>query len=115
MNCKYCGAQIQAGSKKCPHCGAAVEAQPGTTNSIFSGPSQKNFVDGPQTALGFVIGLFLGLIGIIFGFVLYPQGSVARKTFFKGFIIACVISTLIPIIFFVIMIATTSTIHPFLD
>lgn len=50
----------------------------------------KNMNNSPQskyneskTGIGVVLGLFLGIIGLIIGICIYPEGTVARKTFIK--------------------------------
>ncbi len=37
-----------------------------------------------KTGIGVVLALFLGIIGLIIGICIYPEGTVARKTFIKG-------------------------------
>ena len=51
----------------------------------------ENMDNSPQSkyneskaGIGVVLGLFLGIIGLIIGICIYPEGTVARKTFIKA-------------------------------
>lgn len=57
-----------------------------------------------KTGIGVVLGLFLGIIGLIIGICIYPEGTVARKTFIKAwawtFGVTAVVAVVIVIIFY---------------
>ena len=46
--------------------------------------NQQQKYNESKTGIGVVLGLFLGLIGLIIGICIYPEGTVARKTFVKA-------------------------------
>ncbi len=65
-----------------------------------------------KTAIGVLCGLFLGLIGLVIGLLLYKEGTYERKTFMKAWIISFVSCIAVGaviglIIFFVGMSAVT--------
>lgn len=47
--------------------------------------TQVTDVEKSQAVVGFVSAFFLGIWGIIIGFVCYKDGSYGRKSFFKGY------------------------------
>ena len=55
--------------------------------------------------MGILMGLFLGLIGLIIGVCIFPEGTTERSTFVggwtMGFLIDCVIGLLAFIVYFV--------------
>lgn len=57
-----------------------------------------------KTGIGVVLGLFLGIIGLIIGICIYPEGTVARKTFIKAwawtFGVTAVVAVVIVIILY---------------
>lgn len=66
-----------------------------------------------KTAIGVLCGLFLGIIGLIIGLLLYKDGSFERQTFIKGwvasFVIAIAIGLLVGLIFYCVTIGTISS------
>ena len=71
----------------------------------------ENMDNSPQSkyneskaGIGVVLGLFLGIIGLIIGICIYPEGAVARKTFIKAwtwtFGVTAVVAVVIVIIFY---------------
>ena len=70
MYCKTCGNKINSKAVVCPHCGCA------TGYKETHGESKKG--------MGFWLGMFLGVIGLIIGICLYESGTKERKTFIKG-------------------------------
>ena len=95
MFCKKCGEEINDEAVVCPKCGCAVEEN--------KKPAE---IDKPKTGIGVVMGLFLGLIGLIIGICLYKEGTIARKTFIKSwvitYVVVIVVSVVIGIISYVI-------------
>ncbi len=76
MYCKKCGEEFDDNATVCPKCGAS-------TNEVSSDPKFNQ----SKTGMGFVMGFFLGLIGLIIGIAIYPEGTVSRKTFVKACLI----------------------------
>lgn len=71
----------------------------------------ENMDNSPQSkyneskaGIGVVLGLFLGIIGLIIGICIYPEGTVARKTFIKAwawtFGVTAAVAVVIVIIFY---------------
>jgi hypothetical protein len=52
--------------------------------------------------VGFILGLFLGLLGLIIGALMYPSGSYERSTFVKGWI-ACLVLEILVIVALIIL------------
>ena len=53
--------------------------------------------------------LFLGIIGLIIGIVLYPSGTIARKTFIKAWCITYAIVFALMMIFIIIIFAAAAS------
>ncbi len=90
MFCKNCGKEVNENAVVCIHCGAAISNKPATQVTGLNGES--------KTALGVVLGLFLGLIGLIIGLCMFPSGSEERSTFLKGWGITFAISVILSIV-----------------
>lgn len=88
MYCNHCGKEVDNKAVVCIHCGCSLEKEMKTR------PEDKE----AKTGIGVVCGLFLGLIGLIIGVLCYKEGTIARKTFMKGWGIAFGISVVAGII-----------------
>lgn len=77
MYCSKCGEEIMDQAVICPKCGCETNVK----------KSQYEYPDEPKTGMGVLFALLLGVIGLIIGICLYKDGSVARKTFIKGWLI----------------------------
>ena len=102
MFCPKCGKEINNDAVVCVNCGCSVKKE----------PEKSQEYDEPKTGIGVLLGLFLGVIGLIIGICIYPEGTVARKTFIKAWgitfgVTAAVVVILIPIIYYVAMVAIT--------
>lgn len=56
-----------------------------------------------KTGIGVVCGLFLGIIGLIIGICLYPEGTVARQTFMKGWLWTFFTALIVGVVFGIII------------
>lgn len=83
MYCSTCGQEVRDDAVVCVHCGCAIK-QPEQTDSVVRQVGEQLGHNQPKTAVGVLLGLFLGVIGLIIGLCLYPAGTVARKTFIKA-------------------------------
>ncbi len=92
MFCPKCGKEIADDADVCVHCGRQVKEDPRTKDYNTS-----------KTGIGVVLGLFLGLIGLIIGICLYPEGTVARKTFMKAWMITFFVALGVSVAIFVIL------------
>lgn len=105
MFCRKCGAEINDEAVVCIKCGCSVEEKK---------PERPTEVDEPKTSIGVVLGLFLGLIGLLIGSLLYKEGTIARKTFIKGWAIAFAVSVGLTILFTILEIALIDEVALFL-
>ena len=108
MFCKNCGKEINDKSSFCGECGTKLDITTENESNNEITPTHKNTLsenDEPKTGIGIVLGLFLGIIGLVIGFCLYKDGTVARKTFIKAwtttFIISVIIGIIIGVIYYV--------------
>ena len=90
MYCPNCGNHVSSNTIYCPNCGAAV-----AKSNAFD---ENHTFDNPKTAIGVILAIFLGIIGLVIGIVMYPTGTVARNTFIKGWIIGLVVSIIVGVI-----------------
>lgn len=83
MFCRRCGKYNSEDNTVCTHCGEPLEKN---DNNGFNYNQQRNYYQSAEskTGLGFLCGLFLGLIGLIIGLCLYPSNTTERETFIRG-------------------------------
>ena len=81
--CSKCGGEVREDAVICIHCGCAIQDE----SQVES-----------KTGMGVIAALFLGIIGLVIGICLYPENSVARKTFLKGWTITFIVSTAVSVI-----------------
>ena len=103
MKCSNCGREVSVLAEKCPDCGKVLHAitvkehsSDGKAGSktttrvvgraIHSAPqSRKATVDkNSKLEAGILCGLFLSIIGLIPGLLLFQNGSTEQQTFRKG-------------------------------
>ena len=96
MFCPKCGKEIADDAVVCIHCGRAVEVN----------QSKKSEHNESKTALGVVFGMFLGLIGLIIGLCMFPEGTVARKTFIKAWLITFLVEVGVAVLFYFVVIGS---------
>lgn len=100
MFCKHCGKEINDDAEICVHCGRSTGRQ---------NVQKSNEEDEPKTAIGVLLGLFLGIIGLIIGLLLYPSGTLRRSTFIRGWVGAFIASVVVIIIVYVAAIGCVAT------
>ncbi len=91
MFCPKCGQEINDDAQVCVHCGRSV-------GNEASDPKYSQ----PKTGIGVIAGLFLGLLGLLF-LLAYPEGTVARKTFLKAWMITFFVCLGISIVLYIII------------
>ncbi|MBR4270936.1 MAG: zinc-ribbon domain-containing protein [Clostridia bacterium] len=80
MFCPKCGQEINDDAQVCVHCG----------RSVGNGSNDPQYAQ-PKTGIGVLCGIFLPFIGLLI-MLAFPEGTVARKTFFKSCLItSCVV------------------------
>ena len=97
MFCPKCGKEVEDDAVVCVHCGRPLEM-----NYRQHQQTQNADYNQSKTALGVVMGMFLGVIGLIIGICMYPEGTVARKTFMKAWIITFVVEIAVVVVFYVV-------------
>lgn len=95
MFCQKCGHEVSDEAVVCVNCGC----------SVGNKQTQSADASSSKAGLGVLFGLLLGFIGLILGIVMFPEGSVARKTFVKAWIITFAVSTAISVLGFILMFA----------
>ena len=98
MFCKKCGEEINNEAVVCPKCGCSTKQE----------NIDPKFRES-KTGIGVLMGLFLGIIGLIIGIVIYPEGTVARKTFIKAWLTTFLICFAIGVILGIVIVAGAST------
>lgn len=97
MFCKKCGEEINNEAVVCPKCGCSTKQE----------NIDPKFRES-KTGIGVLMGLFLGIIGLIIGIVIYPEGTVARKTFIKAWLTTFLICFAIGVILGIVIVAGAS-------
>ena len=103
MFCQNCGKEVSNESKVCVHCGSTVHGGGASSTTRAANPEH----DESKTFLGVILALFIGVIGLVIGIVMYPEGTVARKTFIKGWLIAFFVSMGISVLLGILAFALT--------
>ena len=93
MFCPKCGQEINDDAQVCVHCGRSVGNE-----------SNDPKYSQPKTGIGVVAGLFLGLLGLLF-LLAYPEGTVARKTFLKAWMITFFVCLGVSIVLSIVLVA----------
>ena len=103
--CVKCGEQLLDNSVQCPRCGQyCLDAQNGQVQNT----SNQKVVDDQnvsKTGIGVICSLFLGVIGLIIGLLLYQPNTLARKTFIKGWVWSSVLTIVIVFFGYMLIIA----------
>lgn len=111
MFCKVCGKYNDDGVTRCENCGTvftvvqpkAQESQVNRSSEPRTAPSQESQATRGEskTVVGVLMCLFLGIIGLIIGLLLYPAGTVERSTFLSGWVKCLVVSIILYVVFIV--------------
>jgi len=91
MFCPKCGKEINDDAQVCVHCGRSVGNEANDPKYAQS-----------KTGIGVIAGLFLGLFGLFF-LLAYPEGTVARKTFLKAWMITFFVTLGVFIVLYIIL------------
>jgi uncharacterized membrane protein YvbJ len=105
MFCQNCGNEVDDNAVVCIKCGAQVkelEAKP-TDKAVDPAYAES------KTIIGVLLALFLGIIGLLIGFLIYPEGTIARKTFIKSWLITYLVEIALIVLSFIIIVAVTAS------
>ncbi|MBQ6980413.1 MAG: hypothetical protein IJQ07_07195 [Clostridia bacterium] len=100
MYCKYCGKEINDDAEICVHCGRST----GVKDVQYRTSSGES-----KTGIGVLLGLFLGLIGLIIGLLLYPSNTEERSSFLKGWLGAFIVTIVVGIVIYVAAVGCVAT------
>ena len=84
MTCPHCGKEVPNSNLTCPYCAKTLRKTLRKTPTVYH---------DSKTAMGVILSLFLGFIGLVIGLLLY-QGY-ERETFIKGWMIPFIIELVI--------------------
>lgn len=96
--CQYCGNEVNDNAEICLKCGCRTGLK--HDEEIVEEEEENNdFGDNEsKTAVGVLMALFLGLIGLCIGFSMYPRDTEARRTFITGWTATFVVSLILSLI-----------------
>lgn len=98
MYCQKCGKEIDDEAIVCTNCGCAVK---NINLNQTTQPAQDYSTS--KAGMGVLFALLLGLIGLVIGICIYPENTVARQTFIKGWGITFGVSVGVLIILFMLI------------
>ena len=98
MFCNNCGKEIDNKAEICANCGVRVKEVP---------IAERQEYKESKTALGFWLGVLIGLIGLIIGICSYPEGTVSRKTFMKGWLYSLIVPAVFIFFYLIILVIAT--------
>ena len=108
MMCPRCQRYNPDDREECEYCGSPLSKP--TRDARYSKEAPQNYHQRnynaseyqSKTGVGVLLCLFLGLLGLIIGLLLYPAYSMERETFLNGwkkcFIVVIIISVIIGVI-----------------
>lgn len=93
MFCRNCGKYNPDSEVKCKYCGGAL-----SPNEYYrkKGEMKSSGYGEDKTTVGVLMSLFLGLIGLVIGLLMYS--GYERETFLKGWLKAFIVCLIIAII-----------------
>lgn len=105
MICDRCNCYNEDGSEICSNCGADLDEQRqrecgGRVNYNERRPYEYSYDKESKSFVGSMLNLFLGILGLIIGLMIYPYESFARKTFVTGWLKMLVFRILVVVIAF---------------
>ena len=101
MFCKKCGKYNPSYNKVCMYCGGELEEkEPEKKEGFYNNPAWQQPQQQGQSKrdIGVILALFLGIIGLIIGLLLYESGSYERETFISGWVKCFVICIIISVV-----------------
>ena len=95
MFCKKCGKYNLDHAKTCIYCGHPVLVK---NLNEAPNPEYASSCNISKTGVGILMALFLGIIGLIIGLLLYPSGSYERETFISGWVKTFIVTVIISVV-----------------
>ena len=97
MFCKSCGKYNPDNAESCRYCGCSTfvknvyDARANSANNHYVSKSTE----------GVLMALFLGILGLIIGLLLYPSGTYERESFLSAWTKTCVITLIVCVVLIV--------------
>ena len=110
MFCKRCGKYNPDTVSECKYCGAKDFSD---TQTKLTNEEQSYMYGQSKTAVGVLLCLFLGLIGLVIGLIIYPTGSHERQTFLSGWTKTLVVSIIISVVIVVVAFGCVGMYYPY--
>jgi len=98
MFCAKCGKYNPEGTAKCKYCGSGYFTREPNYHTMENKYNAEHRGGGSKSGVGFALGFFFGLIGLIIGLLLYGSGTYERETFISGWVKAFITSIVIGVI-----------------
>ncbi len=106
MMCPKCQRYNPDTNEECEYCGTPLPKPKRNLSEARKAPTIDNApkVGGSKKDIGVLMCLFLGLLGLIIGLLLYPPYSYERDTFLEGWKKCFVVSLILGIVLAVIIV-----------
>lgn len=110
IRCRNCGKEMLESFEFCASCGAKLKTNEQTKYKTvnYNVNNNREIRYGShesKTGLGVLLAILLGVIGLIVGICLYPEGSYARKSFIKAWVITFAIEIGITVLLLIILLS----------
>ena len=109
MFCMRCGKYNPDTVSECKYCGSKKLSKTQTKRPIENNPSVYG---ESKTAVGVLMCLFLGLIGLIIGLIIYPTGSHERQTFVSGWVKTIIAAVIISVVIVIMALGCVGMSYP---
>ena len=94
MFCKNCGKYNPDNAQSCRYCGCTTLVKSASETRVR--PSSNSYVS--KSTEGVLMALFLGVIGLIIGLLLYPSGTYERESFLSAWVKTFVITIIVAVV-----------------
>lgn len=104
MYCRDCGEKIEDDASYCMYCGSATKEE---VEIVKKNPEH----DEPKVFMGVLMAMVLDVWGLLLGLLMYPNGSFARKSFIKYWVVTIVVKIVVEIVISVIIYVTYGVVN----
>ena len=99
MYCRKCGEKIEDDASFCMFCGSSTKEE---TQVVYVNPKNEE----PRVFAGVLAAMVFGVLGLIVGMFMYPNGSYARKSFTNAWLTTVIVKIAIEVVLSVIIYIT---------